>query len=158
MLYCKKLDENAILPTVSHAGEDLGFDVYALEPIFLEPLQVTKIRTGISARFVDDNARYTKLGGGGGQFIEKVFGLLLRDRSSMGGRGLTVLGGVVDAGYTGEIVVMLYNTTPNLCLINSGDKIVQMIPIEVNTKMGVLEVPELPESSRKEKGFGSSGV
>ncbi len=158
MLYCKKLGENAILPSVSHAGEDLGYDIYSAETKTLISGIVTKIKTEISARFIDDTIRYERLGGNS-QRIEETFGLLLRDRSSMAAKGITVSAGVIDAGYTGEIIVLLTLNTPDSEFeIKQGDKIAQMIPMKVLTKCGVQEVTNLLTSQRGEKGFGSSGI
>ena len=146
MLYCKKLDENAVMPTVNYPGEDLAFDFYALENTVLNPRVVTKVKTGIAARFIKKNS------------TDKNYGLLLRDRSSMAIKGITVSAGVVDAGYSNEILVLLTNNTNEPYYISKGNKIVQAIPVEVLTENGVEEVEQLPESIRKEKGFGSSGI
>lgn len=157
MLVCKKLHEDAILPTVSHPGEDLGYDLYSLEKHVLEPYELKKVHTGIAARFLDDDARFPRLGGQGGEFIERTFGLLFRDRSSMAARGITVSGGVIDAGYTGELIVMLRNNEDYPVTIEAGSKIVQMIPHEVQNYMETKWVDELPKSMREVRGFGSSG-
>ena len=156
MLYCKKLEENAKLPTVAHAGEDLGYDVYALEDTILFAGKVSRIKTGIAARFIDDNAKYQTLGGNGPK-IETIFGLLFKDRSSMAAKGLTVSGGVIDAGFTGPLTVLLTNNNGWDLEIKAGDKIVQMLPIPVYTSSGVADwLDELPVSKRSTKGFGSS--
>lgn len=147
MLQVKKLDSNAKLPTIEHSGEDLGYDLYALEDTILLHNEPTKVRTGIAAYFAPNFFNFNE------------FGLLIRDRSSMASKGITVSGGVVDAGYRGEIQVILTDYTKRddmLYLIKAGDKIAQMIPIPVYADT-VEEVEELPEASRGEKGFGSSG-
>lgn len=146
MLKVKKLDPDAIIPTCAHPGEDLGFDLYALEGTLLLPGSVTKVRTGISARFVSSAS----------------WGLLVRDRSSMAVRGITVSSGVIDAGYSGEIcVLMTLSSDTNFWedgyTIKKGDKIAQMIPTPVFTAVEITEVDELPLSSRGEDGFGSTG-
>jgi dUTP pyrophosphatase len=156
MLYCKKLDERAKLPTVSHPGEDLGYDLYSIQDVILYSHFATRVRTGIAARFMDDNARYTTLGGNSPK-IEDIYGLLFRDRSSMAARGITVSGGVIDAGYTGELIVVLINHYPEPIELEAGSKIVQMIPMKVLTKSGSILVDELPISSRADNGFGSTG-
>ena len=146
MLYCKKMDSNAKLPTVAHPDEDLGFDIYSIETVILEKNKVAKIRTGIAARYVESP-------------FDKNFGLIIKDRSSLAAKNITVSGGVVDAGYAAEILVLLTNHNDEPYTINNGDKIAQLIPIEVKTKDGVYEVwmEHLPESERGIKGFGSTG-
>ena len=84
-------------------------------------------------------------------------GLLVRDRSSMAARGVTTTGGVIDAGYRGEILVLMTNLGHEVVELKAGEKIAQMIPVPVLTG-GVFEVDELVESARAGKGFGSSGI
>ena len=148
-LKVKKLDERAVLPTVSHAGEDLGYDVYALEDVEISPHSVHKIRTGIAASYQHERSVY--------DYRINLFGLLIRDRSSVALGGLFTVGGVVDAGYTGEIIVLVRNLSTAIVDIKAGQKIAQMIPTEVLTENGVEEVFDLAESDRMSKGFGSSG-
>lgn len=178
MLKVKKLDPRAVLPSVAFAGEDIGYDIFALEDTVLKYGQVTKVRTGIAAQVAPDNYKIK-------------FGLLIRDRSSMASKGIVTSGGVIDFGYTGEIVVLMTNwgdTTTFYCeskpiqvpiynlrpvqivpiditqsyenvkeyIIHSGDKIAQMIPIPVLTGT-VVEVEELGGGDRGDSGFGSTG-
>lgn len=146
MLYCKKLDDRAQFPTVSHPGEDLGYDLYAIEDVILVKGKVQKVKTGISARYIDENG-------------DRNFGLLYRDRSSLASKGITVSGGVIDAGYLGELVVLLTNHNNEDYVILAGNKVVQMVPVEVLTRNGVYQewVDDLPESLRGINGFGSTG-
>ena len=74
----------------------------------------------------------------------------------MAAKGITVSGGVIDAGYSGELVVLLTNHSDKAYVVKPSDKIVQMIPIQVFTSESKW-VDELPESNREDKGFGSSG-
>lgn len=160
MLNVKKLDPNATLPTLAHPGEDLAYDLYALEHVTLRHLQTNRIRTGIAAQ-----ARIQWVTGSGEQTVTVVqpLGLLIRDRSSMASKGIMVSGGVIDPGYTGEIQVVM-TLVDELCRIGGfhvydihpGDKIAQMIPIMLLTGP-VVEVQELKASSRGEGGFGSTG-
>jgi dUTP pyrophosphatase len=83
-------------------------------------------------------------------------GLLVRDRSSMAARGIATTGGVIDAGYRGEILVLMTNLGDAVIELKAGEKIAQMIPVPVLTG-AVEEVENLEESARAEKGFGSSG-
>jgi len=163
MLKVKLLHPEARVPTVAHAGSDLGFDLYSIEDLVLEPGVPAKIRTGIAIE------------GPPG------WGFVLGDRSSMAAKGITYAGGRIDAGYRGEILVCLINVNqPRYSLqvsrnadgaitdiilehtdvsvrINKGDKIAQISPFKANTHLEVAAVDELSESSRGAKGFGSTG-
>jgi len=83
-------------------------------------------------------------------------GALLRDKSSMAARRLVLTGGVIDAGYRGEIKVLMENLSDLPTMIHAGDKIANLIPYPVLTGE-VKVVDDLNESSRKAGGFGSSG-
>jgi dUTP pyrophosphatase len=143
MLRVKLLEAGARLPVVAHPGEDLGYDLFALEGIILESRATARVRTGIAVE-----ARHPETG--------KPLGLLVRDRSSMAARGIATTGGVIDAGYRGEILVLMTNLGDAAFEIKAGDKIAQMIPVPVLTGE-VQEVETLEDSARAEKGFGSSG-
>src|SRR5580692_7243125 len=143
MLLVKLLTEGARVPVVAHPGEDLGYDVFALEASELWAGASLRLKTGIAVE-----ARHPETGAG--------LGLLVRDRSSMASKGLAVTGGVIDAGYRGEIQILITNLTDAAIAIAAGDKIAQMIPVPVLTGV-VQQVDELGVSSRAEKGFGSSG-
>ncbi len=143
MLRVKRLEVGARLPAVAHPGEDLGYDLFALEGVFLEPRQTVKVRTGIAVE-----ARHPATG--------EPLGLLVRDRSSMAARGLATTAGVIDAGYRGEILVVMTNLGDTGVELKAGEKIAQMVPVRVLT--GPVEVAEALEvSERAAKGFGSSG-
>ena len=143
MLRVKLLEENARLPVVAHPGEDLGYDLFALEGALLAPRTTVKMRTGIAVE-----ARHPATGA--------PLGLLVRDRSSMASRGIATTGGVIDAGYRGEILVLMTNLGDAALELKAGEKIAQMIPVPVLTGT-VEEVENLEDSARAEKGFGSSG-
>jgi dUTP pyrophosphatase len=143
MLRVKLLAEGARAPVVAHPGEDLGYDLFALQSVALEPRVTVKVRTGISVE-----ARHPKTGA--------PLGLLVRDRSSMAARGIATTAGVIDAGYRGEILVLMINLTDADVELKAGEKIAQMIPVPVLTG-SVEEVESLEDSARAEKGFGSSG-
>jgi dUTP pyrophosphatase len=143
MLRVKRLEEGARVPVVAHPGEDLGYDVFALEDVQLAPRKTVKARTGIAVE-----AREPRTG--------TALGLLIRDRSSMAARGIATTGGVIDAGYRGEILVLMTNLGSTVVELQAGEKIAQMIPVPVLTG-DVEEVESLEESARAEKGFGSSG-
>ena len=143
MLRVKLLETGAQIPAVAHPGEDLGYDVFALEGVVLAPRVSVKVRTGIAVE-----ARNPETGA--------PLGLLVRDRSSMAARGIATTGGVIDAGYRGEILVLMTNLGEAAVELKAGEKIAQMIPVPVLT--GAVETVEtLENSARAEKGFGSSG-
>jgi dUTP pyrophosphatase len=143
MLRVKLLALGARAPVVAHPGEDLGYDLFALEGATLFPHTTVKVRTGISVE-----ARHPATGA--------PLGLLVRDRSSMAARGVATTAGVIDAGYRGEILVLMTNLTDVAVELKAGEKIAQMIPVPVLTGP-VQEVDTLEDSARAEKGFGSSG-
>lgn len=74
----------------------------------------------------------------------------------MASKGLFTVAGVVDAGYRGELVVMLASNRFDRYSIKAGEKIAQVVPVPILTGE-IVEVEELPESSRGHNGFGSSG-
>src|ERR1700733_4717994 len=143
MLRVKLLDPDARAPQVAHPGEDLGYDLFALEAVTLSPQATVRVRTGIAVE-----ARHPATGA--------PLGLLVRDRSSMAARGIATTGGVIDAGYRGEIMILMTNLGAASLDLKAGEKIAQMIPVPVLTG-AVEEVQSLEDSARAEKGFGSSG-
>jgi dUTP pyrophosphatase len=142
MLKVKLLNASAKTPTVAHPGEDLGYDVYAAETVTLEPRGHAIVPTGIAIECTSPAG--------------ERMGALLRDKSSMAARRLAVTGGVIDAGYRGEIKVLMENLGDQPATIRAGDKIANLIPYPVLTGE-VQVVDDLNESSRKAGGFGSSG-
>lgn len=138
------LEADALAPVVAHPGEDLGYDVFLLESVTLAPNSTARLRTGIAVE-----ARHPQTGA--------PLGLLVRDRSSMAALGLVATGGVIDAGYRGEILIVMSNLTDSAIALRKGDKVAQMIPVPVLTGT-VEQVEELEDSLRAHKGFGSSGI
>jgi dUTP pyrophosphatase len=143
MLRVKLLETGARLPVVAHPGEDLGYDVFLLEPVDLAAGSTERLRTGIAVE-----ARHPESGA--------PLGLLVRDRSSLAARGLATTGGVIDAGYRGEILIVMSNSTAASIHLNAGEKVAQMVPVPVLTG-AVEQVNTLESSLRLGKGFGSSG-
>ena len=144
MLRVKLLDPAAKAPVVAHPGEDLGYDLFALEAAFLSPRATVRVRTGIAVE-----SRHPATG--------VPLGLLVRDRSSMAAKGIATTAGVIDAGYRGEILILMTNLGDAPVEIRSGEKIAQMIPVPVLTG-SVETVDSLEDSARADKGFGSSGA
>jgi len=142
-LKVKLLKSNAKVPTVAHPGEDLGYDIYAAEAVTIAPRAHALVPTGIAVQCVSPSG--------------DAMGGLLRDKSSLASRRLILTGGVIDAGYRGEIKVLLENLGEDPAVIHAGDKIANQIPYPVLTGE-VKVVEDLGESSRKARGFGSSGT
>ena len=142
MLKVKLLSSAAKAPTVAHPGEDLGYDVYAAETLTIAPRGQALVPTGIAIECTSPAG-------------EKM-GALLRDKSSVASRRLVLTGGVIDAGYRGEIKVLIENLSDAPAVIHAGDKLANLIPYPVLTGE-VRVVEDLTESSRKAGGFGSSG-
>jgi dUTPase len=94
-----KLNPKGLLPTVNHPGADLGYDLYATENTMVRDGASVRVPTGITAWYECPAGK---------------FGLLIRDRSSMAVRGFTVSGGVIDADYRGELVVLLKFNSPGM--------------------------------------------
>lgn len=138
-LKVKKILPNAKKPEMAHYG-DLGYDLFAAEKAIIRPQHIRLVRTGICLEFP---------GGWGG----KIF-----DRSSVSTKQTVfVQAGVVDNGYRGEILVAMYNGGHRPAVIEEGSKIAQLVPMQT-VYWNVIEVNEFESNtSRGEKGFGSSG-
>jgi dUTP pyrophosphatase len=143
MLHVKLLESNARVPEVAHPGEDLGYDVFATHNAVLIPGKPTKVGTGIAVQFNTEDPN-------------KKFGLLVRDRSSWASLGVFTTAGVIDSRYTGEVKILM-TATETAVTIRAGEKIAQLIPLEVHTEAEVKVVQELQIGARGDNGFGSTG-
>jgi dUTP pyrophosphatase len=167
VLKIKKLRPEAVIPVYAHgADSDSGFDLRAIEPAVLRPLEPTLVKTGLSIE------------------LPPGFEAQIRPRSGLALKnGITVLNspGTVDPAYRGEIGVILMWTgfwagndlsqppTRQICrgvnapgsgaeiLIQEGDRIAQMCVTRYE-RVEFEVVEELADSVRGEGGFGSSGV
>lgn len=137
ILPVQKMDVHAVLPTRAHPG-DAGLDLYSLQSGELAPGEGKVIRTGIALE------------------IAEGFVGLVADRSSMAKRGLKTAGGIIDAGYRGEIHIVLWNISPQPQKFEGGERIAQLLMVKIATPT-VEEVKVLNTSERGAKGFGSSG-
>jgi dUTP pyrophosphatase len=140
-LAIQRLRPDARLPTRSHA-DDAGLDLYAVEAATIGPGQRASIPTGIAIELPERHA-----------------GLVLA-RSGLAARhGIALVNapGLIDAGYRGELKVLLLNTDREAAFeIAPGDRIGQLVVTRVETP-DLVEVDELPPSTRSDGGFGSSG-
>ena len=134
------LNESARAPTVAHPGEDIGYDLYSSQNYTLVRGQVHRVQTGVAVA---------------GEADGLPLGFLVRDRSSMAAKGVFTHGGVIDATYRGEIIVLM-STLADIYEIQAGDRIAQLVPAPVLTG-DVTVAAELSVGARGSKGFGSSG-
>ena len=82
--------------------------------------------------------------------------LQILQRSGLASKGLIPLGGILDEDYTGEVIVIMLNTTDKYLSINNGDRIAQMA-IRPYYQGEFEEVDELDETERGDGAFGSTG-
>jgi dUTP pyrophosphatase len=136
-----RLDPELPLPAYAHPG-DAGLDLVAREDVTLVPGGRTAVPTGVAVALP---AGYVGL---------------VHPRSGLARKhGITVLNapGTVDAGYRGEIQVILVNTDPSATFtVRRGDRVAQLVVQQV-AQAELIEVDSLPGSARGEGGFGSTG-
>lgn len=135
-----KLDPAAIVPHYAHPG-DAGLDLFALKNYELPPGDHQLIQTGIAIELPPNTEAQ----------IRPRSGLALK-------HGITVLNtpGTIDAGYRGEIGVILINHGQESFPVTAGMKIAQMVIAPV-LQVQVETVANLADSQRGAGGFGSSG-
>ncbi len=137
----KRLIFDAKLPRYEHPG-DSGADLIAVTDYTLQPMQWFAVPTGLSAE------------------VPIGFELQIRPKSGLALKhGVTVLNspGTVDAGYRGEIKVILLNLGSEPFHISRGQKIAQLVVAPVAWGQ-FEEVDELIQSQRGNSGFGSTGI
>ncbi len=136
-----KLRPNAIVPTRAHPG-DAGLDLCAVEACDLLPGQRGTISTGLAVA------------------IPPGWAGLVVPRSGLARKhGVTVANapGLIDAGYRGELQVLLVNLSNEAHRIEAGDRVAQLVCVPVGTGPAVV-VEALPASDgRGDGGFGSTG-
>jgi dUTP pyrophosphatase len=133
-----KLDPSIPDPAVAHVG-DAGFDLYAREEVSIEPGKHTAIPTGMAFEIPDGYVG------------------LIWDKSGLSTKfALKTLGGVIDAGYRGEVKVGMINLGTEIYTFKKGEKVAQMLIQKVETPTFVAS-ESLSESGRGESGFGSTG-
>ena len=118
---------------------DAGYDLWSVESYTLKPLERKLFKTGICV-----------------EIPEGYYGRIAPRSGLAYKHGLDTLAGVIDSSYRGEIGVILINLGDKDVYITHGDRIAQLI-IETCHQPAMIEVEELNDSSRAEKGFGSTG-
>ena len=135
-----RLHPDARLPQQAHS-DDAGFDLYATEPACLAPGARAAIGCGFAIA----------LPAGMAALVVPRSGLALRD-----GLGVLYGPGLIDAGYRGEIKVILINLGAEAFVIQRGERIAQLVLAPV-TRLAWSEVDALDETARGAGGFGSTG-
>ena len=132
-----KLDEGAKMPTRAHET-DAGLDIYAREDKIVPARESAIFDTGVH--------------------IELPVGTvgMLKSKSGLNVKYGITSEGVIDVGYTGSIVVKLYNHSGIDYRVKAGDKISQLVIHPILTPTPYL-VSSLEETERGDNGFGSSG-
>lgn len=134
----KKLREDAMAPSYAH-GDDAGMDLFAATAVVLRSHERAQVPTGVAME------------------IPEGYVGLVWDKSGLSQKyGLKTLGGVVDSGYRGEIMVGLANISNETYTLEKGHKVAQMLIQKIESPK-VVEVEELSDSARGEGGFGSTG-
>jgi dUTP pyrophosphatase len=138
----KRLHPDARIPSMAYAG-DAGLDLSSVERLVLRPGRRSMVGTGLAVAIPAGHAG----------FVQPRSGLAAK-------HGIAVVNspGLIDAGYRGELRVVLLNTDPERDFtIEVGDRIAQLVILAL-PRIELVEVDELPGSERAERGFGSSAV
>ena len=135
----ERIDKDIELPSFAHK-HDAGLDLRAAEEVILKPMEKQVVRTGLKVAVPPGHAG------------------LVWDRSGLAAHhAIHNMAGVVDAGYRGEIKVVMINLGKEEFKVERGMRIAQMVvhPV-VNTR--IIEVEALDETKRGDGGFGSTGI
>lgn len=143
-LHVQPLDEAAIVPQRAHGG-DAGLDLSLLESVRLAPGERQKARTGIAVAIPEGHAG----------FVVPRSGLAAR-------LGLSIVNtpGIIDAGYRGELLVLLLNTDREQTIeLTAGERVAQLLVVPVALPQVVVS-DMLPEAgdARGTGGYGSTGT
>lgn len=137
----QRLQDDAKLPTFAHAT-DAGADLCSMESVTLQPGERALVGTGLALAVPEGYAA----------FVQPRSGLAIKYGISM-----VNTPGTIDAGYRGELRVILINHDPTEpFIIEKGDRIAQLI-IQKVEHPSFKEATELPEADRGDNGFGSTG-
>lgn len=134
----KKLNKDAKLPKKEHTG-DLGYDIFANEDKKISIEDSELVDTGVAIK------------------LPEGWGCFVKDRSSYASKfNVETAAGTIDAGYRGEVKILVRNHGEGPFQIRKGDKIAQLVPIPV-TNFNIQEVEGFSETDRGSDGFGSTG-
>jgi dUTP pyrophosphatase len=139
-LAVKLLHPQACLPRRAHPG-DAGADLFSMDEVTIPPGERREVGTGIALAIPEGYAG----------FVQPRSGLAFK-------HGIMVANspGLIDAGYRGEVRVALFNSGSEPFVVAVGERIAQLVVQRVE-EPSFLAVEELPQTSRGQGGFGSSG-
>lgn len=132
------LDEGAIAPTLAH-DTDAGWDLYTRDAFVIEGRGNAIINTGVHIQ------------------IPKGFVGFIKSKSGLNVNKNITSDGVIDSGYTGPIVVKLYNNGNEPRYFKAGDKITQLVVLPIMNYTKMVLVDSFDDTERGDNGFGSSG-
>jgi len=132
-----KITPDAKLPTRAH-DDDAGFDLYVNDNYTLFAGDIAPLLTGIRLA------------------IPRGYAGLIWDKSGLAVKGLKTMGGVIDAGYRGEVKVVAINVSGDILHIAKGQKIAQILIQKIEAP-DMQEADALNNTPRKDGGFGSTG-
>ena len=148
-LLIKRLHDDAMLPVHKSDGA-AGYDMYSDQEVVLPPLM------SVSSDENSSTSRATLVSTGIAMTVpEGTYGQLA-PRSGLAVKGIHVGAGVIDADYTGEVKVLLFNLSNKEIVLGKHERIAQLILKKIETP-DVEEVQELGVTDRGDHGFGSTG-
>jgi len=135
----KLINSNAKIPTQNH-NSDIGYDISASKNVSLKSNEVTLVNTGLAINLPEHCAG----------FVLPRSGLSTKHK-------ITLINspGLIDPGYTGELLIPLINHSESDYEIKSGDRIAQLVLINTHS-VDFKIVNTLPETDRSSGGFGST--
>lgn len=137
----KRIHPEAVLPAYAHES-DAGMDVRSVAEVVIPARGRALVPTGLVV------------------LLPPNYEAQVRPRSGLALKsGITVLNtpGTIDAGYRGEIGVILFNTTDTDFAVHKGDRVAQIVIAPV-TRVEVIETDSVEETDRGAGGFGSTGA
>jgi dUTP pyrophosphatase len=138
-VHVKLLNPDAKMPTYAKSN-DAAMDLCSSETTTIPSNQRKLISTGVSLAI--PNGYYGRVA----------------PRSGLSLKGMDIGGGVVDAGYRGEVKIILINNSSTEFVVNKGDRVAQLIITKIMDNPVLKQVDTLPESDRGSAGFGSTGT
>ena len=138
-LKIQKINNDAVVPNYAKIG-DAGMDIYSSVEEKILPGEIKRISAGIKME------------------IPEGYVGLVWDKSGVAfNNGIKTMGGVIDSGYRGEIMIILTNLSNEPFKIKKGQKIAQMLIQKVES-MEIETVNSLSDTDRGDGGFGHTGV